>query len=510
MSCSPITYTPDGRHGIGVNQPQSGLDYPLVAPSADIRLLVADFHLAYEDLGSNFVHPLRIKWLYGVGCEASTKPSWAPSPAHAADIFIVDANDRVVFNSTDLTTRVTNIINSVGPASVGFATWCWGKSKSATCDDSYAYRIYEWVRNDAVCRLVVYKTWSPASADADEDASRNYPTHLEPESAVIDERAVYKLPKRVTSFILPNLSTKIARTNVDFAAGLNTVITANAEVTRGFRKTTPVTFNAIPGAGLGKYVDCATDEPSITSLNGLGGPYILITGEQCLWLRTPTVFNSARASLIPAENAQVIGSDCPACCTCNDYVDLANYMNNTRDRYKDIGGDVSSTLQLHVDNISRWDAQRACRTATPIKACMTPQRCPIMDVVVQYCNMCTQCANDVVLEINFADTATNIADPLCGYTTVTTANIKSGLFQLDGQWPMFTANLGNVDAGNSASVAFRLQFVTPTPTVVRLSATAVTAAGPVTTSCGGVTPAVTNVNKSLYCDSSGNTTTLCY
>lgn len=120
MSCDPI-YTPDGRRGIGVNQPQSGLDYPLIAPSADIQYLLADFYLAYEDTAQEFVHPLRVKWLYGVGCAPNTAPSWAPTPTHAADILIVDATNRTVFNSTTL-----------GPDTgiARFASWCWGLKKT--------------------------------------------------------------------------------------------------------------------------------------------------------------------------------------------------------------------------------------------------------------------------------------------------------------------------------------------------------------------------------------------
>jgi hypothetical protein len=489
-----------------VNQPQSGLDYPLIAPSADIQYLLADVYLAYEDTAQEFKHPLRIKWLYGVGCAPNTAPSWAPTPTHAADVLIVDADERTVFNSTAL---------GADTGIARFATWCWGlKKTSNNCLNDYAYRAYEWISNKAVCRLIVYQTWPPSAADADSDAVREYPVNLAPTNATLDERAVYKMPKRVTSFILPALNNiKLTRTAADFAAGFNTALTAGDEEIRNLRKTRQITFNVEPGAGLGKYADCTDPETPIYRINGLTGPDILITADKCLWMRIPTEFNANSTALIPVKQnshaTQIIGSNCPACCTCDDYVDLANYMNVTRDRYKQIGGDVSGVLLAHSNNIERWGTQRECRVRTPIKTCMTAQRCPFMDVIVQYCNLCEKCAENVTLNLAFTAPG-NSATIACGYTTVTNKEIKGGLYQLGGGWPNYTANLGKVDAGNSASVTFRLEFANSSPTAVGLTATGTTKTGPILAGCAaGLDPAAANITKSLYCDSAGNTVPVC-
>jgi len=508
MSCNPIIYTADGRRGIGVNQPQSGLDYPLVAPSLDIQYLLADFHLAYEDTAQQFKHPLRIKWLYGVGCEPNSAPAGAPTPTHAADILIVDADDNVVFNST---------VNNATTGTVNFSTWCWGlKKNSGNCAATYAYRAYEWFNNKVVCQLIAYQTWPETSLDIDPDAdtARDYALHIEPVSAVLDERAVYKVPKRVTSFILPDLNNiKLAKTSVDFAGGFNTQLIAGAEETRNLRKTRPITFNVVPGAGAGKYTDCPDPEFPIYRINGLTGPDVLITAEKCLWMRIPTTFADNNTKLEPVKTAdhatQVIGSNCPACCTCDDYVAMANYMNATRDRYKQIGNLAKEVLLAYTDGVERWSAQRDCRVQAPIKACMTAQRCPFMDVIVQYCNLCEDCVKDVIIRMEFTANG-NAAIPACGYTTVTTKDVKGGLYQLDGAWPVYTANLGNVDAGNSASVAFRLEFAEAAPTTVRLTATGTTADGNILAGCDpGLDPASAQVTKSLYCNGDGGTVTIC-
>ena len=506
MSCADYIYTPDGRRGVGVNQPQSGLDYPLIAPSPDIQYLLADFYFAYEDTAQTVKHPLKIKWLYGVGCTENDPPAWAPIPLNAADILIVDANNRTVFDSTAL---------SAESATVNFDTWCWGLKKNATnCADSYAYRIYEWISESAICRLVAYQTWPPSAADVDADSVRNYAINLAPVNAVVDERAVYKVPKRVTSFILPDLpAVKLKKTAVDFVAGFNTQLTAGDEELRKLRKTHQITFNVEPGAGLGKYEDCHNPDPPIYTINGISGPDVLITADKCLWLRIPTLFNNTSTALIPDKRGghatQLIGSNCPACCTCDDYVGLANYMNMTRDRYKKIGVDVNGVVLAHSNNIERWIAQRNCRTRNPIKVCMTAQRCPFMDVTVQFCNLCEKCVENVTLNLAFNANG-NYATTVCGYTTVTAKDVKSGLYQLGGSWPNYTANLGKVDAGNSASASFRLEFSSRLPTPVRLTVTGTTKTGPILSGCvAGLDPATASVTRSLYCDRRGNTVSVC-
>jgi hypothetical protein len=70
MSCPPTAYSAYGRRGIGVIQPQSGLDYPFVQPSDDVRYLVSDFYLAYEDDETTTL-PLRISQITGAACVAN-------------------------------------------------------------------------------------------------------------------------------------------------------------------------------------------------------------------------------------------------------------------------------------------------------------------------------------------------------------------------------------------------------------------------------------------------------
>lgn len=479
MSCDEFVTSPAGRRGIGVIQPQGGLDYPFVAPSADIRYLFADFYLAYDDPGLYRTdtpaaqHPLRVKWLYGVGCEPATKPNWAPTPTHAADILIVDANDQTVFDSTALV------------PTGGDATYQSFEKRAWSAD----YDIYEWIGNNAVCRLVVYKTWQPT----DEPAPQNWPIHLTPTNAVLDERAVTKMPKRVRSLRIRNgvLTQPVGRrTGIVFGAG-NNMLLATAPVTNALRRNTQVSLAAVPGAGTGKFSDCATDSTSpIFTLNGASANKygdFTISASDCLWIRRPTTRTDENI-VTPVYNNDTpvitIGSNCPPCCDCPDYRENGLYMNRVRNRYKRIGNRAHAVKLLHEDNIRRWTEQRECRLQKPLRAFLTPQFCPMLDVVLMFCNQCQHCATAVTMTANFSVYPEATAEVVCGHTILFAPGVPGRAFSVSGDWPTFSATLPPVDVGNSAYVKFRLKFTPKTyPYAVTVTLTGQDNGEPVLAGC---------------------------
>lgn len=518
MSCDDFTITPGGRAGIGVVQPQSGLDYPLVAPSADIRYLIADFYLAYDDPGfyrANAAirqHPLRIKWLYGVGCEPAAKPSWAPTPVHAADILIVDANNITVFNSTQL-------VSANGtPSYYEFTQQSWG-------DD---YEIYEWIGSDAVCRLVVYKTWPPsaiAEADAadfsvDELIKKNWPTHLAPTSAILDERAVYKLPRRVRSIrVAPSAApAAIRRSGVVLTAGHNMIIANGPPSLNGVRRDTAITFSAEPGAGTGKYEDCPEDPTSpIYQINGVTpdeNGTLLMGGADCIYVRQPTALEGDGVRPVRTSGAatMALNTDCPPCCDCPDYVAVAEYMNRVGARYVRIGQRTHETKLLHESNIDRWAEERDCRLSRPLRAFLTPQNCPLLDVVAMYCNQCQECAENVELTITFSSfPAVGSAELVCGYTFLYAPGYPGVEFALQGAYPTYTVRLPKIDVGNSAYVKFRLRFLPKTyPYTITATITGVNGFNNILAGCDETKPvASATATVSLNCDASGGTIKNC-
>jgi hypothetical protein len=503
MPCDDPIYSPRGRGGLGVIQPQSGLDYPLVAPSEDIRYLIADFYLAYDDPGLYVTDilksqlPLRIKWLYGIGCEENEKPEFAPEPTHSADILITDSNDEIVFDST---------------GAARFTEKDWGND----------YRVYEWVRDTNVCRLVVYKTWAP-----DESGVRTYDLHIAADSAVLDSRAVYKLPKRVKSVRV--LTTELISTDIDLICGYNIGMAAEANIIKGFRRANEITISAEPGLGLGRYSDCTDDPPDVVRLNGVTGPDITIAATDCLWTRVDAEFNADQTELVPQKTNSInpaifpvgtmklsLGSNCPACCDCADYVNTGRYMNCVRDRYKIIGNDSHQILLQHTDNISRWVEQRECRIQKPLKVLMTPQLCPVIDVVVQFCNLCETCAEDVNLNIQFGTypSGGQISVLHC-YTVLSAGLAKNFPYYIQSNSAnSFNVNFGKVSAGNSADIQFRISVSPEQPVTVTAAVTGTkkenNAITPIRAGCNATAAvAAASASAALACDENGNTISVC-
>ncbi|NDC55327.1 MAG: hypothetical protein EBZ69_00580 [Alphaproteobacteria bacterium] len=265
MSCPEHLISQLGRQGVGVIQPQSGLDYPLVAPSEDIRYLIADFHLSLENDVSSLA-PFYISNLYGVGCIENEPAEEFITPVHDADILVRGANGDVVFDSACVDTK--------------FETKEWG-------DD---YRFYSWKNEKGVCNLLAYTSW------ADTDSSqRFYDKYLTPQNGALDARSVYVLPRRLLSISVGTGAGSFRMTGkINLVNGYNTTLTAAAPTIDNFAVNTAVTIGAAAGSGKGKYSTCG-DNPApivfpVTKINGIAAPTgdFLLSATDCLYVRRPT------------------------------------------------------------------------------------------------------------------------------------------------------------------------------------------------------------------------------
>ena len=426
MSCDDFIYTPHGRQGIGVIQPQSGLDYPFVNPSDDIRYLVADFYLAFDD---NRVYaaalPLSIKYLYNVGCGPNDLPPSGPAPVHDADIVVVDKNG-------------VEVLNTCTGSGVVLTTRDWNTD----------YKIYEWVAPNAVCRLVAYTTWRTG-----EPTPVNYVQYLAPQSALLDARTVYRMPKRLRSLsVRQNSGTTTIGPYVGkirFRNNYNVEISAADTTTSAFVTTTRVNFSAEPGSGAGYFPVCGdgydeeTQEPipqPIKQINGVAANSagdFLLAGSDCIYVRRPTAVVAGQ--LVPHPTAQQqVGADCVPCCACADYVSTALYMNQIRDKYKLIGTRANEVKNIHEENITKWRDKRNCAINNPLKLVMVPQCCPFMDIVTMICNPCTVCYPPSTLILTL-ETRVNVGLSLvCRETTL------YGSGGTSAQPVLSTARVGNV------------------------------------------------------------------
>lgn len=389
MSCPDYLISELGRRGVGAVQPQSGIDYPFVSPSDDIKYLIADLHVSVDDFarvgraGKEFVPPFRVAYLYGVGCVENSPPADFLTPTHTADIVVYDANNTTVFDS------------SISNSSSDFAEAAWGTD----------YKLYSWRNYLGTCSVLVYTTWAATDSE-----KRNYNKYLCPENGILDARAVYVAPKRLLSLRVGD--GPIVTGDVVIRNGYSTELAAGAETVTNFVTDTAVTLSANPGSGLGKYSTCGDDAlPTTQPIKRINGVSVtdgdfLLAATDCMYVRRPTTIIDGQ--LLPSDYLSdtdtvqrplEIGAVCDACCKCNDYVDLALKINKYRSQYAFIGTRVNETKLIHEQNIQKWNDARACGLESLFKIQLVPQRCPFMDVVISVCNVCPACLNLGSLEL---------------------------------------------------------------------------------------------------------------
>lgn len=489
-----------GRTGVGVSQGVTSADYPLVAPSIDIRHLLADFYMAFDSPADRFTHPFRISRISSFDWTGSSKVIGsdifgtlfrAPDSnlfgglfssystinlSHLHGIQIVDAENRVVFDSA--AEGVTHEFRD------------WGDRT----------RVVTWRHpTDQIVSMVYHTHWGPDN----EPEPVAFPEEFSPTAAELDERTIQELPQRVRSLtvVLDNFR----QTGVEFAAGYNMLIdSAAAETGPGQRNATTVTFAATPGSGLGVFPGCEPEPLVIRTINGVKptdeGDFFLSAAD-CYWIRQPTTVvstvppavlpniqmlpGSVPSNNLPAANAGKsktaagwpvndspayahlqIGNDCVACCDCPDYVAAAEYMNYTREKWHDLGEKFEASRdQFHI-NRERWLASLDCFNRRPLRVKLLAQVCPYLDVAIQFCNQTEECQTEVELIADFSSSPVGaVGTETAGYTFIRGGSTAAGRrttveerVRMSGDYPRYTAFFDAVQPGQSVYARFRLQF----------------------------------------------------
>ena len=454
----------------------------------------------YIDGVAPIAGPVRIKYLYNVGCIENSLPVGAP-PARSgaeADIVIVDAQNNIVLNTT------------AGIAQYSASDW--------TAD----YKIYEWVTARATCRLVAHVSWLAGDAD-----TRNYSRYLAPENATLDARAVHKLPKRVLSISVRQKNGELVdgpyRGDLVFRNGYNTTLEAENPTINNFRINTRINIAAEAGSGVGYYpvCDAIVDEETseiipqpVRRINGVNGDEygdFLLSATDCLYVRRPTT-SPAEGTIVPSTTAQLqIGADCGPCCKCEEFVSVANYMNTIQNKYKEVGRRAAVAQQTHAENVDKWLEKIRCAANNPLKLTLTPQACPVIDAVMMICNPCDTCLPGVPLTL----TVDQPAELVPGHTGLYAKDINgrpapitttTSVNYLGNQTTSFTVDMPPVGGGGTAYLTMRLKFERK-PLVVNGTLTA-----DLLTGCENFTapsarqPASASATTALYCNDAGETT----
>ncbi len=375
---------PDGRRPLSVNQgPTNGTHYPFVCPSDDVSLLLADAYLSYEDGECRFKRPFRIAWLYGFGSDAAATPPFAPTPVNAQEILIFDAEDRVVFDSTN---------------AIDFASVDWPITTPRA-------KVLEWKTAVAVARVTWHTEFSP-----NQDV-KTYSVSFEPDNGQLDARVANRRSPRVTSLRV-GVTTFGPDEIVEFVSGFNVNQTVSTFATDGGRKGVNILFDAAPGSGpKGRFPGCEDPDIVIRRINGqspLSNGNFILDATGCYAIRQPTTLVANPSALpgappfaaVPAEATLQAFNDCEPCCDCPDYIRTYEGLRALAEKYEALGAQAEAIRDQHKENSERWAEDVACRAE---EACRTSLfNLPEMAATLagSYCEFGDECVEGTV-ELRF-------------------------------------------------------------------------------------------------------------
>jgi hypothetical protein len=462
---------PKGRTPIGVEQPPSnGSHFPFLHPSEDIQQLLGDLFLSYRDDLCLFEPPFRIAWMSGFGTlDASESNSSDPSPVHAHDILILDANNNQVFDSTQADSYVEQ---------------AWGDR----------LLIIEWIGAQGVLRVTKYTEWS--QYDLDENLDRDYNEIIEPIDGELDPRTYEARPRGVNS-LTAGLS--ILTGKVVLEGGYNTVFSlvqtaAEAERERlldvdlaeiaelsqkpliaGRRRRTIVRVDMDPGGGLGQFPGCDEATPVIRKLGGATadengnlnfdlGDCLRVARPVTLIDRDPRTFRYGAAGLSIAESKSALkmSNDCQPCCACSYFVRTYKGLKRQWTLWSELAVEAGEARDLLQQNKLRWLDERSCRMNHALRAVLLPESNCKTATGAMFCNTSGCCYVPLLARFTYeyfrAGEPFVVAPADCNITSIEGSPQFNGAegYPLLGSWPVYDALFEYADPQDFSRVSFRL------------------------------------------------------
>ena len=393
---------PRGRQPVGPNQPPGGgSNYPFVRPSSDIKYLLADLFVSFDDIDDQVKYPLHVTWLYGFGSDAAGPLPGYPTPAHARDILIADDNGLTIFDSTQAT---------------AFTESMW--------DDRL--RISEWVGDTGVCRTVMHTQWT--QADLNDNLTQTYDNHIAVINGELNADAWYAMPKRVLSLQvgLTNITNKrvvlsggynvefehlTGDSLIDFGLGS---INQTQSVIPGERKANRITLTAEPGSGLGVFPGCIDSEQMLRTINRIKGSEhqdFTYDSEGCIRTKRPVGLSSLEPrefkygsfELTPTASASAIqtSNDCVNCCDCEYFAQTYQGIKRQWFLHQEIAGIAESTRDLYAENRDRWLVQKSIREKDALRVRVSADGDCKISWGFAHCNPSRCCINGIGIRLTW-------------------------------------------------------------------------------------------------------------
>lgn len=451
-SSDSLSETQSGEYEpIAVNQPPSnGTDYPFAKPSSDVRYLLGDLWLSYEDDTCAYALPLRVAWLAGFGSNPVANQSGRPTPSHDYDMVIEDADGVVVFDST---------------TADDYAEVPWG--------DGSRLRTLEWKTENAVLRTTAHM------ALPDDLLFSDYDTYIEPSSSDLSARAYSVMPRRVRSIKVGLLTFDPG--DLVLQSGFNFQMTPSV-ISRedGRRRVSRIELAAIPGAGEGRQPGCEDPDVVIRRINDIGGDdagNFTFDAEGCYRTQRPSIITSTsprQATLGAAtlsDEADLAAlqffNDCVPCCECDDFVRTYEGLRRVFSQYVDIGSRAEDVRDQLVLNKERWERQLACRRLNALRLVLNQGYDCRIGVGGMFCNLTQCCLGPIHLRFTFQAYDDGVIDPsvttlqlLCDETKRAGADTgyQEISHEFSGGYPIFDTIFDYSDPQGTSMTRTRVRF----------------------------------------------------
>lgn len=285
----------------------------------------------------------------------------------------------------------------------------------------------------------------------------------------LDARTYNRAPNQLMS-----LANRLGVT--ELIAGYNMRIDVEPlSVVDGQRRQTRIVFNAVPGAGEGRFSDCGEVVSPIRRIGGRtagnDGNFIL-DADGCFRLQRPvTIFEDDDGRFAQygdldlsgeqAQHAIQISSDCGPRCPDSYYIRVHRGMLRMWDRWKQAAEAIEQVRDDYKTIKARWDLQRACRLGNPIKLVISPEKGCKFTIGGLLCNTTNVCLQAV--EIRFQVEVLDHGTPIgatgspCSQATIKGSFTEGQeAYDIGGTWPQYFANFPYASSQDSSSVRFRV------------------------------------------------------
>lgn len=174
-----------------------------------------------------------------------------------------------------------------------------------------------------------------------------------------------------------------------------------------------------------------------------------------------------QAYKLVADNTLQLYNDCEPCCNCDDFVRTYRGIWRLFNRYTDIGQNIEAARDQLQANIDRWNRQKACRQAAPLRVALAAEPQCGLFVGGVHCNMTACCVTPVVLRVTYETFRDGVPTSMAlAFVNKCNENKRSGAdtgydevaYTPAGTYPVFDTTFDHADPQGTSRFRNRAAF----------------------------------------------------